>query len=176
MHEEVADFHYSSKILFFLGLSLLTTIGFSVIQSGSSQYTTDRFGFDADMRGYTMAVVGIVSIFFQGFLIKYVRKYFKETQMMIFGLLLLTLGMFLYAINPLGALVFFIVIFFPLGMGMFNPTLASQLSQSAPHYSGKVMGLNTSTTGIGGIIGPLLVGWLYAQNIALPFWASMVLF
>ena len=43
MHEEVKDFHYSSKILFFLGLSLLSTIGFSVIQSGSSQYTSDRF-------------------------------------------------------------------------------------------------------------------------------------
>jgi predicted MFS family arabinose efflux permease len=90
MHQEVADFHYSSKILFFLGLSLFTTIGFSVIQSGSAQFTTDRFGFNADYRGYTMAVVGIVSILFQGFLVKYVRKYLKETQMMTVGLSLLT--------------------------------------------------------------------------------------
>ena len=43
MHAEIKDFHYSSKILFFLGLSLFATIGFSVIQSGSSQYTSDRF-------------------------------------------------------------------------------------------------------------------------------------
>ena len=176
MQETPKDFHYTSKILFFLGLSLFTTIGFSVIQSGSAQYTTDRFGFDADMRGYTMAVIGIVSILFQGFLIKYVRKYLKETQMMIYGLFLLTLGMFLYAINPLGALVFFIVIFFPLGMGMFNPSLASELSHASPHYSGKVMGLNTSITGIGGILGPLMVGWLYAIHISFPFWASTWLF
>lgn len=123
-----------------------------------------------------MAMVGITSIVFQGFLIKYVRKYLKETQMMTVGLSLLTLGMFLYALNPIAILVFLIVILFPLGMGMFNPSLASQLSQASPHYSGKVMGLNTSTTGIGGIIGPLLVGWLYGIHITFPFWASMALF
>ena len=128
------------------------------------------------MISYSLAVVGITSIIFQGFLIKYVRKYLKEPQMMMSGLLLLTLGMFLYAINPLGALVFLIVILFPLGMGMLNPSLASQLSQASPQHSGKVMGLNTSATGIGGIIGPLLVGWLYASHITLPFWGSMGLF
>lgn len=114
MHTEIKDFHYSSKIIFFLGLSLLATIGFSVIQSGSSQYTTDRFGFDADMIGYSLAVVGITSIVFQGFLIKYVRKYLSEVQMIVTGLFIVTVGMLLYSLNPLGVLVFFIVILFPL--------------------------------------------------------------
>lgn len=152
------------------------TIGFSVIQSGSSQYTADRFGFSADMIGYSLTVVGITSILFQGFLIKYVRKWLTEVQMITTGFAILTLGMFLYAINPFALLVFFIVILFPLGMGMSNPSLASQLSQASPYYSGKVMGLNTSATGVGGIIGPLLVGWLYTLHISFPFWASMGLF
>ena len=176
MQEEKKDFHYTSKILFFLGLSLAATIGFSVIQSGSSQYTTDRFWFDADMIGYSLAVVGITSIVFQGFLIKYVRKYLRETQMMLVWLVLVTLGMFLYSLNQLWLLVFFIVILFPLGMGMFQPVLSAQLAKTAPQHVGKVMGLNTSMTGVGGIIWPLLVGWLYAIHISLPFWSSMFLF
>jgi MFS transporter, DHA1 family, tetracycline resistance protein len=176
IQEEKKDFHYTSKILFFLGISLATTIGFSVIQSGSSQYTTDRFWFDADMIGYSLAVVGVTSIVFQGFLIKYVRKYLTEVQMILVWLVLVTLGMFFYSINQLWFLVFFIVILFPLGMWLFNPVLASQLAKTSPQHVGKVMGLNTSMTGVGGIVGPLLVGWLYAIHITLPFWSSMLLF
>jgi predicted MFS family arabinose efflux permease len=101
------------------------------------------------MRGYSMAVVGITSIIFQGFLVKYVRKILTDIGMMLTGLLILSLGMFLYVINPIALLLFAIVILFPLGMGMFNPSLASQLSQSSPHHSGRVMGLNTSMTGVG---------------------------
>jgi MFS transporter, DHA1 family, tetracycline resistance protein len=169
-------FSYTSKIYFFLTLSLFATIGFSVIQSGSVQYSADRFGFDADMRWYSLAVVGIVSILFQWFLIKYVRRLLSEIHMMLLWLTLLAFGMIFYALNPFALLVFFLVIFFPLGMGMFNPSLSSQLSGTAPLYIGKVMGLNTSVTGIGGIIGPLLVGWLYAHSITLPFWVSAGLF
>ena len=98
------------------------------------------------MIGYSLTVVGITSIVFQGFLIKYVRKYLSEAQMMYIGLALLTLGMLFYSLNQWGILVFLIVILFPLGMGMFNPVLASQLAQSAPEHTGKVMGLNTSMT------------------------------
>jgi hypothetical protein len=50
MVDDGKDFIFTPKILFLLGLSLFATIGFSVIQSGSTQYTSDRFGFDVDMR------------------------------------------------------------------------------------------------------------------------------
>jgi predicted MFS family arabinose efflux permease len=101
------------------------------------------------MIGYSLAVVGITAIIYQGFLVKYVRMVLTEVGMLLSGLGVLSLGMFLYVINPFWEGVFFISILFPLGMGTFNPALASQLSQSSPHHSGKVMGLNTSTTGIG---------------------------
>ena len=78
MHEVDVPFAFTPKMIFLLLLSLCTTIGFSVIQSGSSQYTRDRFLFDVDMRGYTMAVVGITSIIYQGFLVKFVRRVLSE--------------------------------------------------------------------------------------------------
>lgn len=76
------------------------------------------------------------------------RKLLSEIGMLITGLGVLTVGLFLYVINPLWFLVFAINVLFPLGMGTFNPSLSSQLSQTSPHHSGKVMGMNTSTTGV----------------------------
>ena len=173
---DIAEWSISREVKFLLVVSLFATIGFSVIQSGSAQYTTDRFGFDADMRGYVMGVVGFMSILYQGFLIKYTRRFLVESQMIYYGLFIVAVTMIAYAINPIASLVFVIIAFFPIGMGMFNPSLASLLSKDAGKHTGRVMGLNTSMTGIGGIVGPLLVGWLYAFHHAIPFFAGGALF
>lgn len=64
----------------------------------------------------------------------------------------MTLGLTLYAWNPYPMFIFIIVILFPLGMGSFNPSVAALLSKDAGKHAGRVMGLNTSMAGIGGII------------------------
>lgn len=69
--------------------------------------------------------------------------------MMYVGLLLVAIGMLLLAINPYAFFVFFIVILFPLGMGSLGPSLASLLAKDAGKHAGRVMGINTSVTGIG---------------------------
>jgi MFS family permease len=38
------------------------------------------------------------------------------------------------------------------------------------------MGMYTSVAGVGGILWPILVGWLYTIHIELPFWVSAALF
>jgi DHA1 family tetracycline resistance protein-like MFS transporter len=173
---DITQWQMSREVYILLFLSMCITIGFSVMQSGSGQYYTDRFGFDADMRGYTMAVVGAISIIFQGFLVKYVRKVFDEYRMFDIGLFLVALGMILLALNPFAFLVFFVVILFPLGMGSLGPSLASLLARDAGKHAGRVMGINTSMTWVGGIIGPILTGGLYAIDITLPFYAAGGLF
>ncbi len=173
---DIKEWSMTPEIYMLLALSLWATIGFSVIQSWSGQFYADKFHFNADFRGYTMAIVGLVSIIFQGFLVKYVRKYLNEQRMMQMWLMLLAIGMVFLAFNEYAVLIFFIIILFPLGMGSFNPSVSSLLSKDAGKHAGRVMGMNTSVTGIGGIIGPVLTGWLYAIHITFPFWASAVLF
>ncbi len=173
---DLKEWSMTHDIYVLLFLSLGATIGFSVIQSGSGQFYTDKFDFDAKLIGYTMTMFGLISIIYQWFLVKYVRKYLNEQRMMQVWLLFLTFWMILLALNQTAFLVFFIIILFPLGMGSFGPSLASLLSQDAGKHAGRVMGMNTSATGIGGIIWPILTGWLYASDITLPFWASAWLF
>lgn len=175
-NEDTAKWTVTAGIYFFLFLSLMTSIGFSAIQGGSSQYTAEKFHFDPSMIGFSMAVVGMTSVLYQWFLVKYVRKYLDEVRMMQFGLGLIAVGMILYAMNNVGWAVFFITILFPLGMGSFNPSLATLLSKDAGSHVGRVMGMNTSTVGIGGIIWPILMWWLYAIHIELPFWGSAAIF
>lgn len=173
---DIMEWKMTPEIYFFLGLGLLSNIGFSVMQSGSGQYYADRFSFTADTRGYIMSIVGFVSIVFQGFLVKYVRKYLDERMMMQVGLGILVIGMTLLAANTHPYFIFFIIILFPLGMGSFGPSIGSLLAKDAGKHAGRVMGMNTSISGIGGIVGPILTGWLYAIHITLPFWSASVLF
>lgn len=176
---DLKEWTMTNEIYILLVLSVGATIGFSVIQSWSGQFYADKFHFDANLRGYTMAIVWLISIIFQGFLVKYIRKYLNEQRMMQVWLTILTIGMILLALNEYAILVFFIIILFPLGMGSFNPSLSSLLSRDAGKHAGRIMGMNTSVTGIGGIIWPILTWWLYGihdYEITRPFWASAGLF
>jgi hypothetical protein len=83
------------------------------------------------MRGYLMGVSGLVSILFQGFLIKYIRKFLSEAQMLYYGLFIIMCTMIAYALNPFAPLIFVIIAFFPIGMGTFNPALSSNLAKNA---------------------------------------------
>jgi DHA1 family tetracycline resistance protein-like MFS transporter len=141
---DIHEWKMTREIYFLLFVSLMATIGFSAIQGGSSQFTADKFHFDASMIGYSMAMVGITSIVYQGFLVKYVRAVLDEPRMMVMGLALLVIGLSLYAWNPIGWLVFPIVILFPLGMGSIMPSLSALLARDAGKHAGRVMGMNTS--------------------------------
>jgi MFS transporter, DHA1 family, tetracycline resistance protein len=173
---DMKEWNINREAYFLLFISLMASIGFSAIQWWSSQYTADRFAFDPAMIGYSMASVGITSIIYQGFLIKHIRKIFTESQMIKVWLFLLTIGLSIYAWNPYPWFVFIIVILFPIGMWSIGPAIAALLSKDAGKHAGRVMGMNTSVTWVGGIIGPMLVGWLYALHIELPFWVSAWVF
>ena len=79
---------------------------------------------------------------------KYIRKYLDEYQMLRFAFLILIIGFFGFSLNESPYWLFFWVIFFPLGMGSFNPAVGSLLARSAGREIGKVMGYNASIQSI----------------------------
>ena len=88
----LVDFHFSHTILLILGLSFGSTLAFSAIQSMSSQFYSDRFHFSATEIGYTMAMVGMIAVIYQGWIIKYIRAHFDEITMIRFAFCILTIG------------------------------------------------------------------------------------
>lgn len=174
MEKENAPFRFSPLTLTLLGLSFWASLAFSSVQSGMSQWSHDMFHFSADQIGYTMVVVGIVAIVYQWALMKYVRRYLTEVEMIRWALLMMTISLALFAMNRSPVLVYAIVALFPLAMGTFQPGINSLIASKAGKEVGKVMGYNTSVTSIAGIIGPFLVGTLYAIDPVIPFLSSSV--
>ncbi len=173
MHDDDhVPFHFSETVIVLLILSFGATLAFSAVQSGSTQYYFDVFQFDSTMRWYTLSIVGLVAIIYQGGLVKYVRRIWDEKQMIQIAMGIMAISLALFAWNTSPFWLFFIIPLFPLAMGSFQPSLGSLMASKAGKEVGKVMWYNTSVMSVGNIIGPFLVGTLYAAHPTLPFWVS----
>jgi predicted MFS family arabinose efflux permease len=123
MQGESAPFHFSQAIIVILLLSFGSTLAFSSIQSGSGQFYSDVFSFSSTQIGYTLALVGAMAIIYQGFLIQYVRKIWKEIELIRLSLLLMAISLFIFAWNTSPVILFLIIPLFPLAMGTFQPSV-----------------------------------------------------
>lgn len=175
MHADHVLFHFSRFMIILFILSFGGTLAFSAVQSGSSQFYKDVFSFSADQIGYSLSLVGLIAIIYQGGLIKFVRKAFTEIQMIQIAVGLMAISLFLFALNRNIYLLFPIIALFPIAMGTFQPAINALIAGKAGKEVGKVMGYNTSVTSIASIIGPFVVGTLYAMNYSLPFYVSAII-
>lgn len=172
MHSDHVPFHFSKTIITLFIISFGWTLAFSSVQSGSWQFYKDVFHFSANQIWYTLSLVWLIAIIYQGWLIKYVRKYLPEIQMIRVSLLLMSISILLFALNRNTYFIFFIISIFPIAMGTFQPAINSIIAEKAWKEVGKIMWYNTSVISIAGIIGPFLVWTLYAFSYSLPFIVS----
>lgn len=170
------DFHFSRTIILLLTLSFGAILGFSAIQSMSSQFYTDRFHFSATQIGYTMAMVGLISVLYQGLIVRYIRAYLDELMMIRIAFGLLSFWFVGFALNTSPSVLFFWIALFPIGMGSFQPGVSALMAKNAGKEVGKVMGYNTSIQSVGQILWPILAGLLYSPGSGLPFLVSAGVF
>lgn len=175
MHTDHVSFHFSRFMIVLFILSFGGTLAFSAIQSGSSQYYKDVFDFNADQIGYTLSLVWLIAIIYQGWLIKYVRRYFSEIRMIQLSLIIMTLSILLFALNRNMYFLLPIIALFPIAMWTFQPAINSLIASKAWKEVGKVMGYNTSVISIAWIIWPFLVWTLYEISFSLPFYISAMI-
>lgn len=172
-HEESVlplDFHHHKKQIYLLFVvTFITALGFSAMQSTFSLLVSDRFNFNTKMIGYLFGFIGIMSVIYQGFVIKYIRKIFDEKGMIIFGLLCLSISFVLFSGNPYVLAIFPILMFFPVGYGSVNPAIGSLHAHYAGREVGKALGTNASMISLGNIIGPFISGYLYLIWNGLPY-------
>ncbi|MBC7503868.1 MFS transporter [Candidatus Gracilibacteria bacterium] len=172
MHGHNVPFRFSQLMIILFILSFGGTLAFSSIQSGSSQFYRDIYGFSTNQIGYTLSLVGLIAIIYQGGIIGFVRRALTEIQMIQVAVGLMTVSLFLFAINRNVYLLFPIIALFPIAMGTFQPAINSLIAEKAGKEVGKVMGYNTSVISVASIIGPFIVGTLYVMNYSLPFYVS----
>jgi MFS family permease len=175
-----------------LAMSFLAVFAFSAFESmfilfGLAKFPT-YFGMEravehatrdetfaaARYAGRYLFVVGMISAFIQGGLIRRLVPRFGETRLAVAGPLLLALGLAVVGSAQSFAFVIAGCVLLPCGFGLNNPSVGSLISRSAPvDQQGAYLGLQQSLASLARMLGPALAGLVFdALGPRSPFFAS----
>ena len=126
--------------------------------------------------GLLLGLVGITQFSTQVFVLPRLLKRYEEPWLVIFGLLLRTLGLVLFAAlaRPLvGGLA---SVFFAAGLGIMMPPLQSMSTNTvADELRGGVLGVYQSTISLSTIVSTAVAGFIFAFDPAMPYWIGALL-
>ena len=146
-----------------LVLSLtLIYIAIHAVQSTWSYYTMKKFYWNPAMIGYSLAFIGLMIAFVQGFLIRITIPKLGQTRSLFIGLMLYTIGMFLFSFAASTWMMFAFSAIYCLG-GISGPALQGIISTHVPaNEQGQLQGALTSLMSATSIVGPPLMTGLFA--------------
>ncbi|HSZ86327.1 MAG TPA: TCR/Tet family MFS transporter [Puia sp.] len=131
------------------------------VQSNWSFFTMYRFNWSTKTVGNSLAVVGILIALVQGVLIRFINPKLGNEKSIYIGLLLYTVGMFLFAFATQSWMMFVFLIPYCLG-GIAGPALQATLtSHVPPNEQGELQGSITSLMSATSIFGPLIMTGLF---------------
>jgi DHA1 family tetracycline resistance protein-like MFS transporter len=146
-----------------LVLSLtLIYIAIHAVQSTWSYYTMKKFDWNPAMIGYSLAFIGLMIAIVQGFLIRLTIPKLGQTRSLFIGLMLYTIGMFLFSFAASTWMMFAFSAIYCLG-GISGPALQGIISTHVPaNEQGQLQGALTSLMSATSIVGPPLMTGLFA--------------
>ncbi|MBA5245922.1 TCR/Tet family MFS transporter [Marnyiella aurantia] len=144
-------------ILYLMMAWFLVYIAAHAVQTNWAFFTMYRFSWDEKMVGISLGVMGAVTAVVQGFLIRKVHPRFGTERSILYGIMLYSVGMFLFAFAYEEWMMFAILLLYCLG-GIAGPALQSVISSKVPaNEQGDIQGALTSVVSITSIIGPPLM-------------------
>lgn len=148
----------------------------SLAQSGLQNtwvlYTGYRFGWGEMMNGVTLALVGVMALVVQGFLIRPITQRLGERQTILLGLAIGVVGFALYGLSWQGWMMFVSIVIGAFA-GIGGPAIQGLVAGSVePSEQGKVQGGLTSIISLSSIFAPLIFTtglFGYFTSAAAPF-------
>lgn len=128
-------------------------------------YAAYRYGWGPWQVGVLLALVGVLDMIMQGFIVGPVVKRFGDRATMVFGLFGGAIGIACMGLAPTGTL--FTLAMFPNALwGLAMPTLQSLMTQRVSESEqGQLQGANMSVASIAGVASPLFFGAVYAFTV-----------
>ena len=158
-------------LLLLLSLFFMVTLAFSGFEATFAIFSEAKFGFTASTIGFVFAFIGVVLALVQGVLVGKAVKILGERRLIPLAIFAIALGVglvpFAWSVPALlGALAVL-----ALGMGFNNPSLTSMVSRlSDPDDQGGILGLASSLSSLGRVLGPAWGGYLYdAYGMTTPY-------
>ena len=139
----------------------LANIAGQALPATWSFFTIEQYGWNEAQVGYSLSFVGLLVAIVQGGLIGKVVKKFGEKRTIMFGFVLWSCGMFLFATAIKPWMLYAFLIPYVLG-GVAGPTLQGLVSnQVSDKEQGILQGSLTSLTSITTIIGPAIATLMF---------------
>mgnify|MGYP003552597975 FL=1 len=141
---------------------VLTFIASHAVNSNWSFYTMYKFNWTAEIVGYSLAVVGVLVAFVQGFLIRKIIPRLGQVKSIYLGMSFSALGLLLFGLASESWMMFAFLIPYCLG-GIAGPSIQGVISSQVPaNEQGELQGALTSLMSLCGVFGPLLMTNLFA--------------
>lgn len=135
----------------------------SAVQSVWTFYTMLKFSWTEGMVGFSLGVVGLFSALVQGGLVRVAIPKLGAARAIVTGLLCYAVGLVLFAFASRGWLMLAFLAPYCLG-GIAGPALQGTISGQVPaNEQGEMQGALTSLASATGVVGPLLMNYLFGQ-------------
>ncbi len=150
-----------------LGLAsimFLYQLAHQVLSSIFVLYAKNRYSWDEQSVGCSLAAVGIAGVIVQGGLVRPVAGKMNERKMLFIGLLFGATGYFIYGTAQTGYWFLTAIPVFAF-VGFFSPAIQGLMTRRVQvNEQGQLQGANSSMMGIAGMTGPLLFTFLYTPE------------
>ncbi|MBC7867038.1 MAG: TCR/Tet family MFS transporter [Gloeobacteraceae cyanobacterium ES-bin-316] len=141
---------------------ILIYLASHAVQSNWSFFAIEKFGWSEKMIGISLGVVGILVATVQGGLIRFINPKLGNEKSVYTGLLLYSIGLFLFAFASQSWMMFVFLIPYCLG-GIAGPAIQSILSSSVPaNEQGELQGALAGLISLTSIAGPPMMTGLFA--------------
>jgi MFS transporter, DHA1 family, tetracycline resistance protein len=152
--------------------TVLIYIAGHAAQSTWTYFTMERFHWNEQWVGYSIAFVGVSIAAVQGGLIRPVMKKLGQDKTVYVGLGFYIIGFVLFSLATQGWMMFAFMVPYALG-GIAGPAIQGILSAKVPpNEQGELQGALTSVMSLTAIVGPILMTGLFAYftSAAAPFY------
>lgn len=153
--------------------SFIYITAFSMMQITVALLWEQHYGLNEEHIGYMFAFIGLASAIVQGGLIGWLTRTYGEEKLMVYGCILLGIGLLMIPFVPVAYFVplgFVPVLFLSLANGCMMPSISSLLSRNAEKKEqGQVLGMNQSFGSLARVIGPTVGGFLYGWHYTSPY-------
>lgn len=170
-HADARGILLSLLIAFFV-----LTFGQSTLYSAFPLFSEQELGMSAQQVGLQFFWIGLIAVFIQGYLIRYLTHWFQEEHVFLVGCGLMAVGMGLIPLaDSVWSLAGYLGIL-AVGHSLNTPTIMSLISQeSGEETYGAVMGSAQGLSGLGRMVGPTWGGFLFGFTVGLPFYINAII-
>ncbi len=170
--KDIIQFRAVPEINALFTINFVYVLGYSMMQITATLLWAEHFGLSELHIGYTFAYIGVLAVIIQGGLIGYFNTWFGEKNLLFFGTILVSMGLFSMPFVPTDKFYLELVSMTLLSFGnaLLTPTVSTLLTTYAPDDAqGKILGTNQSVGSLARVLGPAIGGAAYGFHYSYPY-------